>query len=86
MKETKATLEECKEEEVRQRRTREIKEKEENMRNHIDGTKMDERMTRWMRTGKVSEEKENENKVRIRTINKRIRYKWREKKSEEKNK
>lgn len=87
MKKTKATLEECKVIQVRKMRTREIKGKKENMENHIRWrTKIEERMMRWMRTGKVSEEKEIENKVRIRTMNKRIRYKWREKKSREKNK
>jgi hypothetical protein len=35
IKETKTTLEECKEEKIWQRRTREIIEKEENMENHI---------------------------------------------------
>lgn len=43
-------------------------------------------MARWMRTRKVSEENENEKKARIRTINKRRRHKWEEKKKQEKRK
>jgi hypothetical protein len=45
-----------------------------------------EKMARWMRTRKVSEEKENGNKARIRTMNKRRRYQWEKNKSQKKKK
>jgi hypothetical protein len=80
-KKAKTMKAECKEAEIRQRKTIEVKSKEENMGNLIRWWTKEEEIARWKKTREVTEGKANAKKERIKTINNRRQCKCGEKKN-----